>query len=383
MRRVAAFVWKALVGVLLCLTPITALLVVGWTSRAMQRAVFKTWYADNGHDDETGSFQSAVLRDYSTRRFVRWPNWFIAEDLMMRLGDSKAAEAGVFRRAFVFVVSLFGALWSNLKMGLLTVLATWTLTLPLMMLWLLAWWGGWENSFNKGYEQAWVGPVLGFVATVLFMLAMTYVPLAQARLAAAGTWRSFFDYRLVRSLVTGRPVSVLKLTIYMVIAGLVIAVYRIAPLAIGNFFDVVAELSERRLLALKAGLYGLGAALAFALFVWVRVAAAKVYARAILDAVRNGRLRADRLSEGERSFLTALRLLEPETQDKPGMLTRAVVSSGRGLLRFGVGLPALALWFAFAALIFVTQFFNHDWLAWINHPLIQLPWLSTVRLGFG
>ena len=158
----------------------------------------------------------------------------------MRVADSRAAEAGIFRRAFVFMVSLFGAFWSNLKAGLLTVAGNLGPDLAAHDAVAGGLVGRLGEFVQQGLRAGLDRPGAGFVATVLFMLAMTYVPVAQARLAAAGTWRSFFDYRLVRALVTGRPVSVLKLTIYMVIAGLVIALYRMAPLAIGNYFDAVA-----------------------------------------------------------------------------------------------------------------------------------------------
>ena len=379
--RLIAFVWKALVGIVLCLTPVTAILVVGWTSRAMRRAVLKAWHAENGGDTDQLPYAAFARGSATTRRLIFWPNWFVAEDLGQRLADSKAAGAGLLRRGLVLLVSLPSALWSNFRLGLLTLLATWAATMPIMLLWLLSWWGGWENSFNKGYEQAWVGPVIGLVATLAFILFMTYVPLAQARLATAGAWRTFFDYKLIRSLVAGNPFSVLKLTIYFVLAGLVIAVLRTLPLAAGNYLDGVAAWPEERLMALKLGYYGICAGIVFALFVVLRLAAARIYARALLKGLRSGRLKADRLSENEREYLAALRLLEPEAKDERGMVVRAAASTGRGILRFGAGVPALALWLVFVAQIYVAQFFNHDWLAWMNHPVVQLPWMLALRLA--
>ena len=76
--------------------------------------------------------------------------------------------------------------------------------LPVGALWLLSWWGGWQNSFHKGYEQAWVGPVVGLLGIGLFLPVMTYVPLAQARQAATGSWRAFWDLSLIRRLARAR-----------------------------------------------------------------------------------------------------------------------------------------------------------------------------------
>lgn len=380
MTRIIAFFWKALVGVTLCLTPLTAVLVVGWTSRAMQRAVLKAWHAENGGDTDRVPYRAFARGAYATRRLASWPNWFVAEDLGARMRDSKAAEAGVFRRVFVLCVSLPSALWSNVRLGFLTLFATWTATLPVMILWLLSWWGGWENSFNKGYEQAWVGPIVGFIATLMFIFFMTYVPMAQARLATAGTWRAFFDYKLIRSLVAGNPFSLLKLTIYFVAAGLVIAILRILPLAAGNYMENIAAWPEERLMALKLGYYVLCIAIAFALFLALRLAAARIYARALLKSLRSGRIKADRLSDTEREYLAALKLLEPETREDRGVMARAALSTGRGVMRFAAAAPVLVLWFVFAAMIYIAQFFNHDWFAWVNHPLVQVPWMMALRL---
>lgn len=380
MSRLLAFVWKSLVGVALCLTPVTAVLVVGWTSRAMQRAVLKAWHAENGGDTDRLPFHAFASSSVATRRLAHWPNWFVAEDLVPRLHDGQAAGEGVFRRFAVFLASLISALWSNLRLGVLSVLATWAATLPIMVLWLVSWWGGWENSFNKGYEQAWVGPAIGLAATILFMFFMTYVPLAQARLATAGTWRAFFDYKLIRALVAGNPFSVLKLTAYFVLAGLAIMLLRALPLAAGNYLDGIAEWPEDRLMALKLGYYAVCTSVAFALFLALRLAAARIYARALLKGLRTGRLKADRLSEAERDYLAALRLLEPEARSERGIMARAAVSTGRGIMRFAAAAPALLLWFVFVAEIYVAQFLNHDWVAWVNHPLVQLPWMPVMQL---
>jgi hypothetical protein len=36
------------------------------------------------------------------------------------------------------------------------------------------------------------------------------------------------------------------------------------------------------------------------------------------------------------------------------------------------------LWFALVVQIFVGQFLNHQWVAWLNHPLVGLPWLPPL-----
>jgi hypothetical protein len=39
---------------------------------------------------------------------------------------------------------------------------------------------------------------------------------------------------------------------------------------------------------------------------------------------------------------------------------------------------ALALWGGLVAELYVAQFLAHDWFAWVNHPLVQLPWAGGI-----
>ncbi len=58
-------------------------------------------------------------------------------------------------------------------------------------------------------------------------------------------------------------------------------------------------------------------------------------------------------------------------------MTRAIGATERWVSGTVARTVALALWTFFVALIYVGQFLNHDWLGWLNHPLILLPWLSN------
>ena len=376
MRRFILFFWKSAIGILLCLTPLTAILVVGWTTRAMQRTVLRAWFRKSSRAVENGPFPKFARASPSTRRLAHWPNWFVAEDMGARIREARAGGSGFFGRIGAFLRALGGGFWANLTTGLAVILSTWLLTLPACVLWLLAWWGGWENSFNKGYEQAWVGPAVGLIGTVLFMVAMTYVPLAQARQATAGSWHAFFNFRLVRTLGSGSALSLLMLTILFVISGFLVAGFRVGPLAIGNYFpDQVAGLSETDLQRMVAVYWLAGAAVTFFAFVILRHAAAKLYARSLLASLRTGRVKAKQLSKSEYEFLYDLRLLDAPERTRSGLMMRAMKSSGKGITRLTSLVLGLALWFAFVALIFISQFLNHDWFAWVNQPMVQLPWL--------
>ena len=58
--------------------------------------------------------------------------------------------------------AFFQSLWLNLTIGAQAIFNTWVLTMPGCVLMLFSWYAGWHNSFNKGYEQAVVGPLTGF-----------------------------------------------------------------------------------------------------------------------------------------------------------------------------------------------------------------------------
>jgi len=74
------------------------------------------------------------------------------------------------------VVRLLGGLGANVSAGvrMLAGLAIWTL--PFTILWLGAWWAGWENSLNKGYEQAQIGPAVFLAGTILALPLLTLLP---------------------------------------------------------------------------------------------------------------------------------------------------------------------------------------------------------------
>ncbi|MGI9465043.1 MAG: hypothetical protein ACR2OM_13935, partial [Aestuariivirgaceae bacterium] len=124
-----------------------------------------------------------------------------------------------------------------------------------------------------------------------------------------------------------------------------------------------------------AGLYHLAASAAvFVLVVVLRVMAARVYAGAVRKALQRGAISPDMLADNERAFLARLDLLETTSKPAAGLVTRTFVMSGRGIAGLALTIALLAVWLVFVAELFVSQFLNLDWVAWLNLPLIQLPW---------
>lgn len=138
---------KYLIGIVLCLHPITALFVLGWLTRRMQG-------------------QITALK--GSRTVSRWPGFIALADV---------DEAGWFRR-------WFGGLTANVKAGAKALTAVLVYSLPFSALWYFGWLAGWENSFSKGYEQASFWPIVSFGAAVVSTPLLTLLPMAIAHQAA-------------------------------------------------------------------------------------------------------------------------------------------------------------------------------------------------------
>ena len=360
--RLPMAVWKYAVGVLLCLTPVTAILVVGWIYRLMQRSTLRRWHHLSGFGADGAGFTEFALGSGRTVEHVGWPNWLLGSpDPEWRIDAGPGRAARLPRR-------IAGSLWANLRIGFQASLNTALLALPIGALWLLSWWGGWQNSFHKGYEQFWVGQVVGLLGIALFILVMSYVPLAQARQASAGTWRAFWDFPLIRRLLRGRRLAGLGLALLYVAAAAPIMAIKVAPMVMGAEIEGLAP-AELKAFADRYFLFA--TALLFPLHMLVRLAAARLYAGALFDGVRGGDVHLDELSPYEREVLGRLRVAPAAPSERRHPVGRLAASLPRAVI---VVLTSAA-WFVVAAELYVAQFLNYVWFGWLNHPLIQLPWI--------
>ena len=269
-----------------------------------------------------------------------------------------------------------GSLGANLVVGVKGLAATFVLTLPSGVLWAAAWWGGWNNSFNKGYEQAAIGPMIGLLGVASFVVGASLLPYAQVRLAVSGEWARAFDLRLIWRLLCASPWRSVILAAVFVVASLPVSFALALPFTFSDdpsWLDASVSEAAARLRGYFL-LVGLGV---FPLFVLAHVIAAKLYSGALLLALRRGRVSASQLSERERDVLDDLVLL-PERSD----LATSSARDRKWLARW-VTLPALGLcaliWFGLVAQVFVGQFFNYRGLrAWVNQPVLQAPWVRSI-----
>jgi hypothetical protein len=364
MRSLLAFVWRYTLGTLFTLTPITAVLVVGWTQRATARAVASRWHRHaNGSD-----FAAFARAEAETATLAHWPRWIMADNAGELLAQARTSSP--LRGLALVVRALFGSLWLNATLGVRALIPILIVALPAGLLFLFSWWAGWDNSFNKGYEQSWIGPAIAFAGIAYFVVAMTLLPLAEVRHAVNNSWRAFFDIAFLRRTAREAKLGLIGLAAAFVTAGFVVAILKVAPLSLGSNAATPEEAAR-----IAGGYTLLVAAVLFPLYVALRLIAARVYARATARlAAKTGT--AD-FAARERQLIERLSL-DAAASPARGNLAKFVVGSGSLFTGAATSAVMLAVWFGLVAELYVSQFLVHDWMHWINHPLIQLPWTASI-----
>ncbi len=372
LRRALTAAWTWFFGGVLCTSALGAVLVVGWALRAARREVFRRWWKQAaGADGGAHAFADFLADDECTREDAAWPRWIVAPAAAPRAGGLRGRlRAG------------FGSLGANLKLGLQGLFNTWVLTLPGCVLWLFAWYDGWNNSFHKGYEQWSVAVSTGLFGSALFAAAMLYVPMAQIRQAVTGNWRAFYDFGLVWGLVRRSWFSSLALAALYSAAMVPFMVAWILPVFFSAFIPESASWTDAQVLAFLQGYYFWCCLAVFPVYVLLRLAAAKIYARSVLDAVQSGDLSRDRLAASERETLDRLGLVRLRTEAPQHPVVRAAVWTTTRAARMAFATCAVLFWLSFIAQTFVAQFFHYRGAkVWLNQPLVQAPWFSFIPEG--
>jgi hypothetical protein len=270
---------------------------------------------------------------------------------------------------------MFGSLWLNFRLGIQIVANTCVFILPAGLLWWFGWYDGWNNSFNKGYEQAATGPLISIVGIFLFIGAMFYVPMAQARQAVTGNWRSFYQFRLVWSVARSKWLSCIGLALLYCGFGLLLSIFKTGPEFWPQGKPVLEVLTPALTRKSLDGYFFWCALAVLPAFVILRLVAARIYASGLLRQVRAGVIAAETPGEFERDAMERLELMEVERKSERHFLVRLAAWTGtrigRGVCGFVLGL----IWFLFVAEIYVAEFFNyHGAIGWLNQPLVQAPW---------
>ncbi len=319
-------VFSIIVAMLLALTPVTAVLLLGWYMRIMRRETAIALYRYGGPEKKRTLALARIATSPELAEIHRFPGWWTG-------------------------------LLETFKASIKAVIALAAATLPFGVLLLLSWWAGWENSFNKGYEQAWVGPLLALLGALLAVFTLIHLPMAMAHHAAERRVGALLDLKTVRRLIRHVPWRYLVLTLCTVAASAPVYLAQIVPTFIEGVFPELATAGPDEIKAFALRWHvGFSIYLVLVLLV-LRRWAARLYARAVLANGGRG---------GDFSFLVQQNLGLPQTAEgKPaGRLSRLVTSLG-----------LVAAWFSFIAALYVAQFANHAWWNWLNNPILGVPWI--------
>lgn len=370
--------WRIPVGALLCLNYFSSILVVGWHYRWMQGRVLRGWWK-----------QSRLRRERSFEEFcaslgahapVTRPRWFFQERIASSFhrpapDGSKPTEVRQTLRALKIP---WHSLWLNLKVGLQGLFCTYLITGLGCLMMLFSWEFGWLNSFNKGYEQAWIGPTVGLAGIFLFIAAMFYVPMAQVHQAVTGDYRAFFDFRFVWKLIRAR------LTPYVLLAGLVallslpLEILKTAPAFFDGFGNYWSNASDGELFQkLQVYLFACSVVLFLSLLL-SHLVAAVVYRSAVLKVLNRGWVDRSELHPTLAGWLGRLDLIPVPNVDRPGLVW-AARWSGRWIYHRFLYTALFVIWFLFIAKVYVGEFLNyHPFFGFMNHVLVQFPCFDFV-----
>ncbi len=328
------------IAIVLSLNPLGALLVLGWLMRLMRR---ETAIASIRELRRVSRSQARALLASrpALAALAPWTGW-------LRASQPRSSRLGRW----------FAGLAETVKLAAVSALALALATLPFTVLLLLSWWAGWENSFNKGYEQAWAGPALALLGILAALFVLQHLPMATAHLAAERRISAMFDLPTVRALIRAQRWRNLGLALLTFIAALPVAGAQILPAFIETWRPGFAEMPAEIIQAVATQWHVLPTIYLVLALIVLRRAQSRCYARAALS-----------LASARTSFCNGIAAEFGPNSTRP-------TSPKRGRLGGLVaGLLLTAIWAAFIAQLYVAQFANHAWWNWLNHPLIGLPWI--------
>ncbi|MGI9426012.1 MAG: hypothetical protein ACR2PA_22745 [Hyphomicrobiaceae bacterium] len=317
---------RVAIAVLLALTPVTAILVLGWLVRVMRREVIIE-VLRRGRKIGRKPALAAIAASSEFTPYARFPGWW-------------------------------SGLWDTIRQGLMATVVVAALTLPFGLLMLVSWWAGWENSFNKGYEQAWVGPVLALFGALAAVAILTHAPMAFSAFATEGRLAAAFELRRIRRLMSAVRWRYLLLTVSSVILMAPLFLAQILPTFVEQINPKLAGADAATIKAFANRWHLLATVYLVLVALVLRRWAARLYARAVLTTGGGG---SEFVNAVAGQFDIRLDNLEPPRRSRVGMVLSTVFVS--------------AAWLGFLAMLYIAQFANHAWWSWVNHPLLALPWI--------
>ena len=225
------------------------------------------------------------------------------------------------------------------------------------LMWMFTWKGGWNNSFHSGYEQAFEYSSRYIFGMLVFVAVMFYLPMAQARQAVTGIWRSFFDFRSVRQVIRRRWLGCLILAGLYAIISVPVTVLTFLPYFIGKDNEAFLDLTALELLPILHRYMFLACLIVFPAFVFLRLVAARLYASAVREALQDGQLEPLGF---ENVGVEKLHIDVPDPRPERSAPTRFILWTGSLSGRITAGLLAVVVWLGFAFQIIVGQFVKYE-----------------------
>jgi hypothetical protein len=372
------WIWRLAVGALMCfnyyvLSYFTSIFAVGWTYRWMQAVVLRGWWKQSPkrHDGSFRDFCDSLGLDGPVPR----PRWFLRERIVAFMrrpgpGGQPASGLRLFGRALTIP---WHSLWLNFKIGLAGVFCTFLLTGWGCLLMVFGWEFGWFNSINRYYEQYLFGPGSFLLGLVLFILAMFYVPMAQAHQAATGQARAFFEFRFVRRLIRARLMPYVGLAMLTGFASLILTIVVLQSVG-ENFAGNDRTLSpEEGFQVYWVYLLAFTAFLLFPLYLLLRFVAAVIYRSAVLKALRQGTITRAELNPVLARWMERMELKVIPRAETVGLGWYARLTT-RFAYRRVLFTVLFFVWLVFATRMLVHHFFRSDpVVGYLNHPMIQMP----------
>lgn len=369
--RWAYRLWSIIAGTFLCWSHLTSLIALGWLFRWTQQRVYRGLWQYSSVD-EKGTFED-FCESLNQRNLSSRPRWILAEHIQERVQQPTR-----FRAVLQWLLVPWWSLWLNFRLGVIAFLCIFLLTGWGCLLMQFSWDFGWLNSFNKGYEQAFLGPSMGIIGIFLFILAMLYVPMARAHFAATGDYLSFFHFRFVWRLIRSRPVAYLGLATLIALMSLPLELLRIATYPLGSFYPPWRDATDAELLTHLNGYYTLCALVLFISMFITFTVAARVYRKSLLHALETGTISSDELHPTLKQVLERLGLLTIESTQQ-GVLGKVIRGGAKQATRWAVGVLLILVWFGFLAKTYVGEFLNrHQVTGFLNHPLVQIPCMTHI-----
>jgi hypothetical protein len=373
--RIPAFIWKIFVGAFLCQFALTSILAIGWTYRLMQRTALKRWQRIGGARED---FRSYAREHASAQAHAAYPNWFLRQRVVKGTDEDLRNSQGVIASVRTIARVPIASLKKNFVLGIQGIANTLVLTVVPVMLWQFGWYSGWDNSFNMGYEQYAVGMILSWVGIVLFIAVMLYLPMAQARQAVTGEWRAFYQFRLVWSLIRRRSLPCLLLACCYSLLSLPIVILKSFPALMEEGAYGTGESTAIEALALMNSFYFWASMAGFVAYVMLRILAARIYAGAVVQSLREGSIDGSDLANVERTWLNEFGLIPPEER-AVHPIVKVHRWTTRPAWRTALAVTTAVVWFSFVAQIYVSEFrIYHPIRGFMNQSLVQLPWFRYV-----